>query len=222
MGRYFIGVDLGQSQDFTTIAVVERVDLRGEWDPAMFARRDLVVLRLRLLERIRLGTPYPQIVERVVEVACSPELAGQSHLAVDATGVGRPVLDMLRRSRPPSILMPVIVTGGERETHENGCHRVPKRDLIIGLQVVLQREALQIAAGLAHAPALVAEMAEMQVKITPAGHEQYGAWRQGTHDDLVFAVALACWSAHKIHPHPPAGEERWLRYPYRAEPARLL
>ena len=210
MGRYFIGVDLGQSQDFTTIAVVERAEAKGAWDPVMFAWRKLVSLRLRLLERIPLGTPYPRIVERVVEVTRSPELAGRSHLAVDATGVGRPVLDMLRGARPQSILMPVVVTGGDRETHEAGYHRVPKRDLIIGLQILLQRDALQIAAGLAHAPALVAEMAEMQVKITSAGHEQYGAWRQGTHDDLVFAVALACWSAHKIHPRPPAGEERWL------------
>jgi hypothetical protein len=107
MGRYFIGVDLGQRQDFTTIAVVERAELKGAWDPVMFAWRKLVSLRLRLLERIPLGTPYPRIVERVVEVTRSPELAGRSHLAVDATGVGRPVLDMLRGARPQSILMPV-------------------------------------------------------------------------------------------------------------------
>ena len=94
----------------------------------------------------------PRIVERVVEVTRSPELAGHSHLAVDATGVGRPVLDMLRDCPPGCILMPVIVTGGERETHEAGYYRVPKRDLIIGLQVLLQREALQIAAGLTHGP----------------------------------------------------------------------
>ena len=60
---------------------------------------------------------------------------------------GQPLV--LRGARPQSVLMPVVVTGGDRETHENGYHRVPKRDLIIGLQVVLQREALQIAAGLA-------------------------------------------------------------------------
>jgi hypothetical protein len=31
------------------------------------------------------------------------------------------------------------------------------------------------------------------VRTTAAGHEQFGVWREGQHDDLVFAVALACW-----------------------------
>jgi hypothetical protein len=43
---------------------------------------------------------------------------------------------------------------------------------------------------LRYGAALVAEMAEMRVKVSGAGREQYGAWREGTHDDLVFAVAL--------------------------------
>ena len=38
---------------------------------------------------------------------------------------------------------------------------------------------------------LAREMAAMQVKIALSGNEQYGAWREGTHDDLVFAAALA-------------------------------
>ena len=41
-------------------------------------------------------------------------------------------------------------------------------------------------------------MAAMRVRQTPAGHEQYGAWREGEHDDLVFAVALAHWGAKSV------------------------
>jgi hypothetical protein len=41
------------------------------------------------------------------------------------------------------------------------------------------------------------------------GRGQYGAWREGTHDDLVFAVALACWAAEKTDPRPP--ERYWSR-----------
>lgn len=34
-------------------------------------------------------------------------------------------------------------------------------------------------------------------------------WWEGTHDDLVFAVALAYWSAQKAYPGPPRGSEEW-------------
>jgi hypothetical protein len=52
-------------------------------------------------------------------------------------------------------------------------------------------------------------MADIRVKVTPAGNEQFGAWRQGEHDDLVFAVALACWAAKKRYPGTPTGREAY-------------
>jgi len=212
MQWWFAGLDLGQSQDFTALAVVERAELTGEYDPAMCAWRKKVALRLRYLERVPLGTPYPEIVERVKRITGAPELAGRCHLVVDATGVGRPVVDLLRRARLEAILLPAVITAGAAESLSNGYYGVPKRELITGLQVVLQSGGLQIAAGLEHGPDLVAEMATMRVKVGCGGHEQYGAWREGTHDDLVLAVALACWAARKVYPNEPAGEEAYWRF----------
>ena len=37
----------------------------------------------------------------------------------------------------------------------------------------------------------------MRVKVGANGNEQIDNWRTGTHDDLVFAVALACWQVRK-------------------------
>ena len=158
-----------------------------------------------------LGTPYPEVVERVVQVTRSPELAGRCHLAVDGTGVGPPVIDMLRRAKLDCKLMPVTITGGQSECMENGYHRVPKRDLIVGLQVLFQRGGLKIPRCLKDGPALVTELAGMRVKITPAGNEQIVTWREGAHDDQVFAVALAYWAANKMYPNPPEGDDRWMR-----------
>ena len=45
------------------------------------------------------------------------------------------------------------------------------------------------------AGALVEELGSMEVKITESGKSQYAAWREGAHDDLVLAVALAVWRA---------------------------
>jgi hypothetical protein len=39
------------------------------------------------------------------------------------------------------------------------------------------------------------ELMAMRVRVTPEGNAQYGAWREGAHDDLALAVALACWRA---------------------------
>jgi hypothetical protein len=222
MDCYFVGVDFGQSRDYTATAVLERAERTGEWDAVKFAWRKVVSLRLRYLERMPRGTPYTEVVERVVQVTQSRALAGNCRLAVDGTGVGRPVVDMMRRARPGRVLMAVNITGGLKETSEGGYYGVPKRDLILGLQVLLQRGVLKIAAGLELGRDLVKELTNMQVKITPAGHEQYAAWREGQHDDLVLALAVACWNAQNMYPNDPAGGEQWWTNTQQADAARLL
>ena len=93
---------------------------------------------------------------------------------------------------------------------EEWFRRIPKKDLVMGLQLTLQQGTLQIAGRMKYGPALVTEMAEMRVKITSPGHEQFGAWREGTHDDLVFAVALACWGARRAYPGDVGrGQQYW-------------
>ena len=49
---------------------------------------------------------------------------------------------------------------------------------------------------------LVREMENFQVKVTDSGNEQFGAWREGEHDDLLLATALACWAAAQFTPPP--------------------
>jgi hypothetical protein len=209
--QYFLGVDLGQSQDFTALAVMERAELTGEWDPVAFAYRKEVQLALRHLERVPLGTPYPEVVERIREVTEEKELRGRCQLVVDATGVGKPVVDALRRERLSCGMMPVMITAGSLERMDGGYHMVPKRDLISGLQLMLQRKELQIAKGMAGTETLVEEMMAMRVKISLAGNEQFGAWREGEHDDLVLAVALACWALRRTYPDELVGEEAYWR-----------
>ena len=222
MRSCFIGVDLGQSRDFTAIAVVERRLVTGEWDPVVYAWKKETRLELRYLERLTLGMAYPEVVERVVQVTRSPALGERKRLVVDGTGVGRPVVDLLRRARPGCVMMPALITGGEAESMGDGYYRIPKRDLITGLQVLLQTGKLRIAAKLEHARTLVGEMREMQVKVGPSGREQYGAWREGTHDDLVLATALARWAVRKVHPDEFRGEGRYWRHEYERETQRAL
>ena len=62
----------------------------------------------------------------------------------------------------------------------------------------MEQGALQIAEGMREGATLVREMSEMRVKVSGSRNEQFGAWRNGEHDDLVLAVALACWGVGKV------------------------
>ena len=64
--------------------------------------------------------------------------------------------------------------------------------------MLLQSGRLKIARELEHAETLKAELLNFRVKINIAtGHDSYEAWREGDHDDLVLAAAMATWKAQK-------------------------
>jgi hypothetical protein len=58
----------------------------------------------------------------------------------------------------------------------------------------LQAGRLQVARRLPLARVLVQELLNFRVRITEAANETFGAG-EGEHDDIVVAVALACWHA---------------------------
>jgi hypothetical protein len=192
--EYFLGLDLGQVQDHSAIAVVERAEVcLGVRDLVSYEFLRETNYLLRYLERLPLGTTYPDVVARVGEVV---EELGTCTLVVDATGVGAPVVDLLRAAGIGERLVAVTITGSDGVTRgAGGDWRVPKRDLVTGLQVMLQSGELGIAPRLREADALVRELRGMRVKVGAGGGETFGAWRSGDHDDLVLATALACWRA---------------------------
>jgi len=185
---YTVGLDLGQSQDYTALAVLEHV-------PG--ATRDDVAFHARHLLRYALGTPYPAIVVDVAALLAKPPLH-RAALAVDGTGVGAAVVDLFRQRVPRSRLSAITITGGNTVTRDGRNYLVPKRDLVGVVQVLLQSGRLKVAPALPEAAILTAELENFQVRITEAAHDTYGAWREGTHDDLVLAVALAAWAAQNV------------------------
>ena len=179
---YFLGLDLGQKRDHSAVAVVERIDHRRAFQGTAFVR-----LVVRYAERLPLGTPYPRVVERVRSIVRSGEMAGNCAVAVDATGVGAPVVDMLRAARLGCDLTAVTITGGDRATGAS----VPKRDLMAELLMLLEQGQLKIGK-LREGPQLVRELTDVR---TSGG--RVGADGAGEHDDLVIALALACWRAKR-------------------------
>lgn len=88
----YIGVDIGQSQDPTAIVVADPV------------RRDNEIhYTIRFLKRLPLGLPYPSILKELMTIYQNiPEPDGylklHKQLWIDATGVGKPVVDLIRNT----------------------------------------------------------------------------------------------------------------------------
>jgi len=180
---FYVGLDLGQAQDPAAIAVLQR-------EP-----RSLLV---RYLERVALGTPYPIVVDRVKRIVTDQELRGRCALAADGTGVGAPVIDMLRVAGLGCEISAVTITGGEREHRAGQVRYVPKQDLIANVEMLLERGELKIARRLREAGPLVRELMDMRMTWAGrSGRPRLGADGFGEHDDLAIALALACWRAKR-------------------------
>jgi hypothetical protein len=88
---YTVGLGLGQTIDYTALAVVERPSVSLDGQPPY---------ALRHLQRFHPGTPYTQIVPAVARLVAMPPLVGDVTLVADPTGVRRAVVDLLRGRSP--------------------------------------------------------------------------------------------------------------------------
>src|ERR671916_2584694 len=198
---YFVGLDLGQSADYTALAVVQTTYERTE------QRQLRKRLHLRHLERYQLRTPYTTIADGVAavmrcEALNTDEYDPKRHrvarpkveLLVDKTGVGRGVTDILKERGLR--FTGIVIHGGESTHKADGAHHVPKKDLVAALEVPFDRGTLKIAEGLELWPALREELQSFRRKQNPkTSHVSFEHWRESDHDDLVLAVAMACWGA---------------------------
>jgi hypothetical protein len=144
-------------------------------------------------------------------------------LVIDATGVGKAIVDLFRdgwtdydpltqerRTLPgkPTIIA-VTLTSAEQPRSERWDEwYVPKRDVVMAFMVALQQRRFRAAKGLAEAETLFKEGQSFQWKISKAGNDLYGAWREGQHDDLLLACAIAVWWGQRYAPRSVPGQQQ--------------
>jgi hypothetical protein len=194
---YFVGLDLGQQQDFTAVVVLER---RRHSAPG--AGRPVNHFALVYLQRWLLGTKYFQIVADVCDLVRKPPLS-YPQLIVDQTGVGKAVVDQFQyaawEDKLKAHLRPVLITAGHQidPSADDGSIHVPKKELVSCLQVLLQSGRLKIAK-VPDRDVLIKELQDFRVKITVKANETFEAdWRLRAHDDLVLATCLAAWHGER-------------------------
>jgi hypothetical protein len=189
MAEFFIGCDPALAVDYTAFAIVSTVP-RENAKP---------LFQCGHLERLPLNTAYPAVVAHAQRLFRTPEFHGRAELVLDLTGIGRPVADMFHVAGMKPVK--VLITGGNDEhfDKDTAVYHVPKLVLVSTVQALLHDGRLQIQSDLPMAPILRAELEDFRAVVTDSGRWTFGA-RSGAHDDLVLALALACWRANRRQP----------------------
>lgn len=211
MGRRFVvGLDIGQTRHPTAIAIVEAGSeiLRG---------RSQTVFGVRRYGILPLGTSYTAVASHVADTLWAlRERAPESHpmLRVDATGVGAPVVDILREQLPPGChLVPVKINGTDKyDYNPDGSASVGNLFIASRLQSLMQTKRLRVNA--AHLKELAEELQDYQLQLGRNANVKLEASDQyGSHGDRVVALALAVLE-DGFYPEP----QRWDRDDSRATP----
>ncbi len=184
-----IGIDIGQKRDPTAICV-------AEFQRRRIDGRDEMHFIVRHLERLPLGTPYPEVSRRAADVAegVLKKARISPVLYVDATGVGQPIVDMLKERAPQYVkIVPVYFTYGDRAVVSKEYPpqvSLGKAFLVSRLQALLQTGRLHLPQS-RDSEALREELLNYEIRVTENANDTYGAFRVGTHDDLVTALGMA-------------------------------
>jgi hypothetical protein len=217
--RFVLGLDLGQAADYTALCITRKEVVLGGADDLIeepeyyrFGMRLEKVVHLvpaeyhewhcPYAERAPSRTPYEAIATGVVErIGRLAERGEKVTLCVDATGVGRGVVEIIRRAikargndGPKILLVPIQVTSGSSPNVAASFVNVPKHELVTAAVTALQSGRLKIAPDVRAREALVRELQSYRRKVNiSTGNASFEAWRENDHDDLVFALSMCCW-----------------------------
>ena len=201
MGTTVIGADIGQLRDPTAIVVAE---VKRQDVP-----RPQAVYMVRHVERLPLGTEYPKVADRIGEIVSKLRKADDEerdrlwatktrpvplYVMADATGVGRPVVEMMRDvlTGTGAMLTAVTFTAGEGINGSMGSTElsVSKTFFASRLKSLTQSDRVHLP-DTPEARALAEELQNYELRATKKANLLLGAFKAGTHDDLATALGLA-------------------------------
>jgi hypothetical protein len=190
---FLVGLSVSQGAP-TGTAVLQKVK-----PPARRGQRSVATYHCRYLRRwLPPDTAYPILAKELN--AMLADTLRDCNLVVEA-GIGlRTVVSMLRRSRLPAQIRPVEVKTSAEDTYVGDAWKVGNGSLIETTRQVLQEERMVFdermpANVLATTPpvrTIYQAILTYPFERATVANDAFAA-RNGEHDDLVLAVALACW-----------------------------
>lgn len=167
-----VGVDVGRARDHAALVVI--------------APDDDGVLAVRAVDRVELGTGYGDLAERCVRTLQDLWRHTRAWAAIDATGVGAPVVEMIRTRAFGSEdnIVGLTWTAGKSIGGAWPDVTVPKRALLDAVRTRLEQDRLRCPPQVPGADVLAADAA---------------AYRPGSHvGDTLAAAAMAVWMCDHV------------------------
>jgi len=199
---YTIGLDVGRAVDYSALTVLTRHyrHLKPGEIPSPGVAMTIIYTAVEGY-RFPLGTEYEYIAEAVKGVWERFDVQAAKHFCVvDQTGVGAPVVELLRKKQIRSI--GVNITAGSSITHPaEDVYNVPKEVLVSSLVTHAQNGHFKIAIEEEEGKELKAQLQNFGYKIhRETGHVTYEALQEKVHDDMVISAALALWwTAYNVY-----------------------
>ncbi len=156
---YYVGVDLGQKQDFTVVALVERT------------RSKLKLIRDK---RFPLGTQYQTVRDYLKKLDKKFAIRG---IYIDQTGVGEVFVEDAQLQGLPNV-KGVILSQPEKQNIMTNFKQTFQQKLVA---IPFDRD-------------LINELNVETAELTQTGKTKF-THRSGTHDDRLWALALAVYGA---------------------------
>jgi hypothetical protein len=217
-----IGLDIGQKSDYSAVVVVQVGERPGPQTYRSYRTGDLEhvpesTYKVRHLARLPLGTPFRDVAQEVVNLvggvwAWEKELRQEGYILptepqltrdlwMDATGMGLPVVEMVKNALAVSaktdqcLVHPVVFNYGDRYKRgefEGHGDVLGKGYLVNRLQVLFEQRQLTLPKGDPQTDAMVEELKAYEIRVDENANERYGAFVVGAHDDMVTALGLTC------------------------------
>lgn len=190
-GVFLAGMDLGKVGDPSALAIVEYIDLPDNGLSRRPYRRELLDIR-----RFPLGVSYIDQISLVAEII--RPLGESCTVIYDKTGGGVVAADLFTAAKRNGLFARwphgVTISGGERSTDAS----IAKVDLVRNLQEVCANGWLAYPPTLPMIEETISEAMAFRPEMTKTERWLTFNAASGSHDDLLAALAFACWSRFAV------------------------
>ncbi|MEI7827661.1 MAG: hypothetical protein WCI87_07715 [Euryarchaeota archaeon] len=191
IARYFCGVDLGKRRDPSTVAVLEQ--RKAPSGRAHYYVKHLKRFALKMLYT-DIATTLKKMDAQLQTHAAKKGKKAVITWVLDCGGVGEGVAEMVEKAMPGAQIIKVYLTGGVNPTIDRREVHLPKAQMVSTLVALFDGHFLHLTKRSQEIEAIKEELQNYELRVSDEGRDSFGAFKTGQFDDLVTALALACWA----------------------------